>query len=101
MWGDQQIYTCGGFLNDFALAVRLEDDCDVHMKTGSEHAIPLLWSRDMGRGRIVVNNNTLVQNKDGRGQATAALFALEEYTLAAAYVRGVAEELGIAICQPV
>ncbi len=78
MWGDQQIYTCGGFLNDFALAVRLEDDCDVHMKTGSEHAIPLLWSRDMGRGRIVVNNNTLVQNKDGRGQATAVLFALAD-----------------------
>ncbi len=76
MWGGQDVYTCDGELCDFALAVTLEDDCTVHMDTGGASAMPLLWTRDIGAGRVAVNNTTLIQNKDGRGQAMVTLLAL-------------------------
>lgn len=78
MWDDQDIFTCDGDLNDFAMAITLESDCVVHMQTAEDHVIPLLWTRDLGAGRIAVNNNTLIQDKDARGYALVTLLALED-----------------------
>jgi len=76
MWGGRDEYTCDGELIDFALAVTLEGDCTVHMDTGGAHPIPLFWTRDIGAGRIAVNNTALIQDKDGRGQALMTILAL-------------------------
>jgi len=78
MWDARKIYDGDGSLLDYAMVVRLEGDCTVHIETGDSVAVPLLWSRDIGLGRVVVNNNTLAQQKDGRGLATNAYLALED-----------------------
>jgi len=78
MWGGDWVYGGEGSIFDYALTVRLERDCVVHTETGDRRKMPLLWSRDLGAGRLVVNNNTLIQHKDARGMALNALFALED-----------------------
>ena len=65
-------------LADYALFVRLEPDCVIHMESADSMKIPLLWERALGQGRIVVLNNTLLSGKDSRGIMTVALFALED-----------------------
>lgn len=63
-------------LEDYALPVRLEEDCTVYMQTADAAGFPLLWARDLGDGRIAVLNTGLAQGKDGRGFVMDALSAL-------------------------
>ena len=65
-----------GALSDYALAVRLDADCQVHVETGE--GLPLLWSRELGGGRVAVMDNNLIGGKDSRGYVLSALFALED-----------------------
>lgn len=76
MWEGQRYE--GGDLNDYTLAVRLEEDCTVYITTGDERALPLLWSRDSGKGRLAVFNTTLMRGRDARGYALMVLSALED-----------------------
>lgn len=78
MWDAQKTYDGDHTLLDYTMIVRLEGDCTVHIETGDEAAIPLMWSREIGSGRVLVNNNTLIQNKDGRELATNAYLALQD-----------------------
>jgi hypothetical protein len=75
LWGDKVF---DSNLRDFALPVRLEQDCTVHMQSAGSAAIPLLWERTVGNGRIAVLNNFLLAGKDSRGFAAQVLFALED-----------------------
>ena len=77
LWGDS-VYHESNSLSDYALIVRLDDQCTVHMESGGEMAIPLLWEREVGLGRIAVLNTTLMYNKGGRGFALSTLYALED-----------------------
>ncbi len=74
-WNNEQVYTSDGAITDYALTVRLEDDCNVHIETASEYPVPLLWTHNIGDGRVLINNNALIQKKDSRG------FALNAYLL--------------------
>ena len=49
-----------------ALEVNLAKDCTVYLESAGEHSIPLIWSRDVGEGRIVVDNLGFL-TKDYRG----------------------------------
>ena len=73
---EEKVFDSG--LQDFALPLRLERDCTVHMQSADRAAIPLLWDRAVGNGRIAVLNNFLLSGKDSRGFATQMLFALED-----------------------
>jgi len=77
LWGDT-VYHEDHTLSDFALIVRLDEACTVHIVSGGEMEIPLLWERDSGKGRIAVLNTTLMVNKGGRGFAVSTLYALED-----------------------
>jgi hypothetical protein len=77
LWGDS-VYHESHSLSDYALIVRLDDHCTVHMESGGAMAIPLLWERPVGKGRVAVLNTTLMLNKGGRGFAVSVLFALED-----------------------
>ncbi len=77
LWGTT-LFDENGALTDYALAVRLQEDCTVHIVTGDELALPLLWERPVSKGRVVVLNTTLMLNKGGRGYALSALSALED-----------------------
>lgn len=63
---------------DYAMTVRLEPDCIVHMQSADGTGVPLLWERTVGKGRVAVFNNTLLKGKDSRGYAAAILFALHD-----------------------
>lgn len=63
-------------LEDYALSVFLSDDCRIYMKSGGAYSIPLLWTRDEGKGRVAVFNTGLLQGKVGRGYALEVLSAL-------------------------
>jgi len=75
LWGDKVF---DNNLKDFALPVRLEEDCTVHIQSADQYIIPLLWERTVGNGRIAVLNNSLLNGKDSRSFAVALLFALED-----------------------
>jgi len=77
LW-DDEVYSEDSTLTDYALLVRLDSACTVHIVSGGDRQIPLLWERDSGQGRIVVLNTTLMFNKGGRGFAMSALSALED-----------------------
>ena len=77
MW-DGETYSDNGTLSDYALPVRLSQDCTVHIVTADDLAMPLLWECPVGLGRAVVLNATLMFDKGGRGFALSALSALED-----------------------
>ena len=54
------------------LGVRLSDDCTVHMVSADDAEIPMLWEYPLGDGKVVVNNNDMLDEKLSRG-----LFAME------------------------
>lgn len=76
-WDKEEPYAASGYMSDYALPVRLDPQCRVYMESADKQGVPLLWSLDHGDGRIVVNNNTLVQGKDSRGFALQAVLALK------------------------
>ena len=67
-------------LDDFAMPVRLESDCRVLMTAmnGGEATVPICWTRDIGEGRAVVCNHSLISGKDARGMVNMLLCALED-----------------------
>lgn len=65
-------------LRDNTLSVRLSEECTVHLETGDERRLPLLWERALGNGRVMVLNATLTGEKANRGLTLCALFALED-----------------------
>lgn len=77
LWGDAE-YSENGGLNDYALIVQLDDACTVHIVSGGEITIPLLWERPSSLGRIAVLNTTLMVNRGGRGYALAVMAALND-----------------------
>lgn len=68
-------------LSDYAMNVRLEADCIAHMFTGDQARIPLLWTRELGKGRVAVFNASLINGKDSRGYALNVMRALEDRLL--------------------
>ena len=60
------------------LTVQVTKDCIVHMVSGDEHEIPLLWERLHGNGKIVVNNSEIFTTKDSRGFVAASYSLLED-----------------------
>lgn len=66
-------------LDDYALSLHLEADCRVLMYAGDDDAsVPLSWTREMGEGRVLVCNHSLIQGKDMRGLTSSLLAALED-----------------------
>lgn len=77
------LYENGGIyddpdLEDYAIRVRLSKDCTIHIETGDDRHIPLLWERNVGAGRIAVSNNSLLSEKANRGLGLCVLFAVED-----------------------
>ena len=64
-------------LEDYALPVVLEEDCRVWMTAEDAGDIPLLWTREIGAGRVIVCNHTLINGKDSRCHVIMTLCALE------------------------
>lgn len=60
------------------LGVQLTKECVVHMVSGDEHEIPLLWERLYGNGKIVVNNSSIFTEKVSRGFISASYSLLED-----------------------
>ena len=48
LW-DEMIYNENNTLTDFALSARLDTSCTVHLMSGGDLAIPLLWERPVGK----------------------------------------------------
>ena len=62
---------------DSALSVQLDDQCVVHARTGDERKVPLVWSRDYGSGRFVIDNFGFYE-KANRGFFAASISLLED-----------------------
>lgn len=54
-----------------ALSVELSEDCKIHLESGSESSVPLIWSREAGKGKIVFDNLGFL-TKDYRGFYSAS-----------------------------
>lgn len=54
-----------------SLSVSLSEDCVVHLESAEDSPIPLIWSRDVGEGRIVFDNLSFL-TKDYRGFYSAS-----------------------------
>ncbi|UHA75200.1 DUF2194 domain-containing protein [Paenibacillus sp. 481] len=66
----------GDSLTNVSLSVTLEDDVAVHVK--SEQGVPLLWETALGKGKIVVFNGSILQEKTSRGLAGSAIGLLAD-----------------------
>lgn len=71
-------YAGDGGVNDYCMPVHLENDCLVFLETEGDPAIPLLWERPYGLGRVAMFNATLISGKSSRGLVWAVLHALED-----------------------
>lgn len=63
-------------VSNSTLLVNLYSDCEVHMKSINDE--PLLWSRNYGKGKIVVFNGTMTNEKVNRGLLTAIISLSKE-----------------------
>lgn len=81
LWDTGNEYSADGAITDYTLPVRLEDDCTVYMETAEDNPFALMWSRDVGEGRVLVNNNSLIQHKDSRGFSLCAYLILQDTVL--------------------
>lgn len=54
-----------------SLSVSLNEDCTVHLESAGDSPVPLIWSRDVGKGRIVFDNLSFL-TKDYRGFYSAS-----------------------------
>lgn len=59
------------------LDVRLDAACAVQVSSNGADAVPMLWKRDYGKGRFVVNNHGMCE-KVTRGLTAAAYSLLED-----------------------
>ncbi len=65
-------------LDDYALSLHLESDCRVLLYAGEDASVPAAWTREVGEGRVLVCNHSLIQGKDMRGLTSSLLAALED-----------------------
>ena len=59
------------------LDVRLDAACTVHVASNGANAVPMLWERNYGKGRFVVNNHGMCE-KVTRGLTAAAYSLLQD-----------------------
>jgi hypothetical protein len=64
--------------NRYALMGQLDNDCNIHMKSVGDTEVPLLWEREYGKGRIIVNNNDAFSQKQSRGLIAAVYSLLDD-----------------------
>lgn len=62
---------------DSALVVSLSEDCQVYVNTDEEYAIPLVWEKDYGDGKFVVDNFGICE-KATRGFFAASYSLLQD-----------------------
>lgn len=78
-------FMIGGTEKDYAvtdpyessLNVNLTEDCQVHLESGGEHPVPLIWEYQLGAGTVVVNNLGFLE-KGYRGFYSSAYTLLQE-----------------------
>lgn len=68
----------GIFLASYSIPVQLEADARVHITSGDDKDIPLLWEKDFGQGRFVVINTQLFSFPVNRGIMGAAYTLLQD-----------------------
>jgi len=61
-----------------SLPVELDALSRVHLVSADAYQLPLMWSYDLGKGRIVVLNSDQFANKSARGTLAAAYSLLED-----------------------
>ncbi|MDD3429728.1 MAG: DUF2194 domain-containing protein, partial [Oscillospiraceae bacterium] len=61
-----------------ALAVNLVPECEVYLE--SDTGVPLLWGVDYGKGKMVINNFSIIE-KAARGIFAAAYSALDDVSI--------------------
>ncbi|MFP3155285.1 DUF2194 domain-containing protein [Lachnospiraceae bacterium ZAX-1] len=62
----------GGEIERLGGNYKLDDSCMVHMKsTGSEGETAMVWEKNLGRGKIIVNNNDAIHERWSRGLISA------------------------------
>lgn len=66
------------FINGSSYPVELKSDCHIHLISGDENKIPLLWRCDNGNGRVVFINSDQFGDKAARGVIGAAYTLLED-----------------------
>lgn len=57
--------------------MRLDAACTVHVASNGANAVPMLWERNYGKGRFVVNNHGMCE-KVTRGLTAAAYSLLQD-----------------------
>ena len=75
LWGDRVFDTD---LLDFTLPVRLDEACSVYLETAGEAGWPIMWTRQLGSGRVAVFDANLTLGKDSRGYIMNLLSVLED-----------------------
>ncbi|MCD8325643.1 MAG: DUF2194 domain-containing protein [Lachnospiraceae bacterium] len=55
LYGDQTDYPLEASY-DSSYSVQLEADCSVHLVTSDDNAVPLIWERSIGEGKVVTVN---------------------------------------------
>lgn len=60
-----------------SLAVVLKQECEVYLESDGEHAVPLIWKKEQGEGRIVVCNLGFLE-KAYRGFYSSAYSLLQD-----------------------
>lgn len=66
----------GDIIENTALQIRINPDSRVHLI--SEEETPLLWDISHGKGRFIVFNGTMLQEKSSRGVLSGAISLLKE-----------------------
>ena len=69
------------FINNSSLPVTLDREADIHVISGDEQGIPILWDADYGDGKIVFINTDQFIGKDSRGIINAAYSLLNPVTI--------------------
>ncbi len=67
-----------GSNNRYALLEQLDSSCTIHLKAAGDTDVPLLWEKEYGKGRIIVNNNDAFGQKQSRGLVAAAYSLLDD-----------------------
>lgn len=75
LWGDRVFDT---ELQDFTLPVRLDEACNIYLETADEAGWPIMWTRQLGSGRVAVFDANLTLGKDSRGYVMNLLSVLED-----------------------
>jgi hypothetical protein len=64
--------------NRYALAEQLDSTCTIHLKSVEDTEVPLLWEKEYGKGRIIVNNNDAFSQKQSRGLIATVYSLLDD-----------------------